>query len=72
MQTKSAPLTKEQIKENLRNQGKTLAQFAKENGFDVHDVYRVIGGSRKGHYGKGHQIAVALGLKVPHQTADID
>ena len=30
MQTKSAPLTKEQIKENLRSQGKTLAQFAKK------------------------------------------
>ena len=29
MQTKSAPLTKEQIKENLRSQGKTLAQFKK-------------------------------------------
>ncbi|MFV5413876.1 DNA-binding protein [Acinetobacter baumannii] len=63
MHPKSEPLTKEQVKKNLRAQGKTLVQWAQENNFEINDVYRVIGGSRKGHYGKGHEIAVALGLK---------
>lgn len=67
-------LTPDEVKANLRAEGKTLAQFAAEHGFEASDVYRVIGGSRKGLYGKGHLIAVALGLKAKpkQQTAAID
>ncbi|ENV33942.1 DNA-binding protein [Acinetobacter gerneri] len=65
-------LTPDQVKAKLRAQGKTLAQFAIEHGFQPSDVYRVIGGSRKGLYGKGHEIAVALGLKVNPEFANID
>lgn len=72
MHTKHAALTPEQVKSRLRAQGKTLAQFAKEHGFEASDVYRVIGGSRKGLYGKGHEIAVALGLKINPEFANID
>jgi gp16 family phage-associated protein len=65
-------LTVSQVKENLRLQGKTLKQFAIEKGFEPNDVYRVIGGSRKALYGKGHEIAVALGLKAKPITANTD
>lgn len=56
-------LTVEKIKENLEKQGKTLAQWARENGYSPRDVYLVIGGQNKAKYGKGHEIAVKLGLK---------
>lgn len=68
--TDQVALTKAQVKKNLNEQGKTLKQFAIEHNFEPNDVYRVMAGSRKGLYGKGHAIAVALGLKVnPHATA---
>lgn len=62
--TSKVALTKEQVKKNLNDQGKTLKQFAIEHNFEPSDVYRVMAGSRKGLYGKGHEIAVALGLKT--------
>lgn len=65
-------LTKAQVKKNLHEQGKTLKQFAIEHNFEPNDVYRVMAGSRKGLYGKGHEIAVALGLKINPQPIEID
>ena len=56
-------LTVEKLKENLDRQGKTLAQWAREHGYTPRDVYLVVGGQRKGRDGKGHEIAVKLGLK---------
>lgn len=56
-------LTADELKENFAKNGQTLAQWAKENGFKPRDVYLVIGGQRKGNYGKGHEIAKKLGLK---------
>lgn len=56
-------VTVEKLKENLIKKGKTLAQWARENGYAPRDVYLVVGGQRKGRYGKGHEIAVKLGLK---------
>lgn len=65
-------LTPEQVKEKFRARGMTLKQFAEQQGFAVNDVYRVMSGSRKGLYGKGHEIAVALGLKANPHSTDID
>lgn len=56
-------LTADELKENFAKNGQTLAQWARENGFKPRDVYLVIGGQRKGNYGKGHEIAKKLGLK---------
>ncbi|HEY9990350.1 TPA: DNA-binding protein [Neisseria meningitidis] len=56
-------LTADELKENFAKNGQTLAQRARENGFKPRDVYLVIGGQRKGNYGKGHEIAKKLGLK---------
>lgn len=64
MSSTTKPLSSEEAKSLLREQGKTLKQFAIEHGFEPNDVYRVIGGSRKALYGKGHEIAVALGMKL--------
>lgn len=49
--------------QKLREAGKTVPQWAKENGFPVRAVRAVISGHNKGHYGQAHKIAVALGLK---------
>ena len=59
--------TPQQVKQRLRNEGKTLKQFAIERGFPVMQVYRVMNGTIKGTYGRGHEIAVALGLKNPEE-----
>ncbi len=56
-------LSPEQIKANFESQGKTFSQWAKEYGFRSSDVYKVINGLSKAKRGKGHEIAVKLGLK---------
>lgn len=61
-------LTPEQVKKNLRNEGKTIKQVAAEHGFPLMQVYRVMNGTIKGAYGRGHQIAVALGLKDQNEA----
>ena len=55
--------TPEQVKKRLRQQGKTTAAWAQENGFEPWLVYRVLNGFTKATRGKGHDIAVKLGLK---------
>jgi gp16 family phage-associated protein len=57
--------TPEQVKSRLRSEGKTIKQFAAEHGFKYMEVIRVMNGTIKGHRGRGHHIAVTLGLKVP-------
>lgn len=56
-------MTPDQVKRHLRDQGKTLTQWAREHGFPRQEVYRVLNGQSKAYYGQAHQIAVALGLK---------
>ncbi|MGG5965250.1 DNA-binding protein [Salmonella enterica] len=56
-------MTAEQVKSLLRQQGKTITEWANEHGYTRNDVYRVLNGQIKANYGKGHEIAVKLGLK---------
>ena len=56
-------ITPDQLKQRLRREGKTLAQWARDNGYTPNKVYRVTGGIDKGYYGDAHEIAVKLGLK---------
>ncbi|MEO1902629.1 MAG: DNA-binding protein [Alcanivorax sp.] len=56
-------LTADQIKARFRAKGVTVTQWAEENGYPRHAVYRVLNGFDKAHYGRAHEIAVALGLK---------
>ena len=63
--------TPEQVKQEFRAKGCTFAQFARENNVHVNEVYKVLNGQYKAHYGQAHEIAVALGLKKTsaHQAA---
>jgi gp16 family phage-associated protein len=65
MTSRAIPLTPDQVRERFRARGTTLASWAKENGYPREDVYRVISGRYKAHYGRAHEIAVKLGLKIP-------
>lgn len=57
-------MTGEAAKRKLREQGKTIKQWAEENGYPYVLVSRVIRGVQKANYGKGHEVAVALGMKI--------
>ncbi len=58
------PKTSEQVRAEFQRRGKTFSSWAKERGYDPAEVSRVLNGLRRGHRGKCHEIAVALGLKV--------
>lgn len=58
MSKKRSPITA-----RLWNDGKTIPQWARENGFNVRNVEAVIYGHNKGHFGTAEKIAIALGLK---------
>lgn len=55
------------VKQRLHAQGKTLKQWAEDNGYSPAQVYRVMRGENKALYGEGHTIAVKLGLKPAHE-----
>lgn len=61
-------MTSQQVKANLSAQGITVKQWAAKHGYDSQTVYKVLQGVRKCNYGRGHEIAVALGLKTKPQT----
>lgn len=56
-------LTPEQVKAQFEREGRTFSQWAEEKGFRPADVYKVINGLSKAKRGKGHEIAVKLGMK---------
>ena len=56
-------MTPEQLKVQFENQGKSFAEWARQNGYTPQEVYRVINGFTKAKRGKAHDIAVKLGLK---------
>lgn len=63
-------MTSQTFKARLRAQGKTIGQWADENGFKRLDVYRVLNGVYKGNFGTAHEIAVRAGIKAnPDQLA---
>jgi gp16 family phage-associated protein len=61
-------LTGAQIRERFSLEGRTFADFARENNFSLSLVYSVLAGRGKGLRGRSHNIAVALGLKVGART----
>lgn len=56
--------TIEQVKQEFRTSGTTIADWAKKHGYTPQEVYKVINQQHKGNYGRSHQIAVKLGLKA--------
>ena len=67
---KATVKTPEQVKAEFNAQGKTITDWAKEHGFERHEVYSVLGGRTKCRFGRAHDIAVALGLKAGQAALD--
>jgi gp16 family phage-associated protein len=57
------PITPEKLKAKFRSEGKTFKDFATANSYPYCEVIRVVNGINKARRGRGHEIAVALGLK---------
>mgnify|MGYP001578601135 CR=1 FL=1 len=53
----------EEVRENFDRIGKPITEWARQHNFKVSLVYMVLSGGCKAKRGKGHQIAVLLGLK---------
>lgn len=60
-------MTPSSFKALLRQQGKTIREWADERGFPPRAVYRVLNGLDKAHFGRAHEIAVAAGIKSGDQ-----
>lgn len=58
MSKKRSPITT-----RLWSEGKTIPQWAEENGFKLRNVQAVIYGHNKGVFGIAEEIARALGIK---------
>jgi gp16 family phage-associated protein len=56
-------LNPDQLKNKFKREGRSFSQWAKDNGYQYQDVIRVLNGFNKGQRGRGHEIAVKLGLK---------
>ena len=56
-------LTPEQLKAKYRREGKTFKDFATRHNYPYEQVIRVVNGMNKARRGRGHEIAVKLGLK---------
>ncbi len=59
----------DKVKKSFRQRGVTFTDWAKENGYTRNEVYRVLNGQAKCHYGRAHEIAVKLGLKPMQEAA---
>ncbi len=62
-------MTAQSFKTRLRRQGKTIRQWAEENGYPPASVYRVLNGVDKANFGRAHEIAVKAGIKHPEPLA---
>ena len=47
-------MTPDQIKQKFRREGRTFSQWARDRGYSVNKVLRVLNGFEKGHYGQAH------------------
>ena len=57
------PMTPDQLKNKFKREGRSFAEWARQNGYEYVDVIRLVNGFNKGRRGRGHEIAVKLGLK---------
>ena len=61
MTTLKSPL---EAKDWLRANGISISEFARQHDLDPATTYQVLSGVKKGHSGKAHKAAVALGIKA--------
>lgn len=57
------PLTPNEFREALKKKGVTLKEWAEARNYDPQYCSRVLNGMVKGSRGKGHHIAVEMGIK---------
>lgn len=57
------PLSPEEVKTRMKEQGLTLKRWAADRGYPYDTVSCVLRGVNRATYGIGHRIAVELGLK---------
>ena len=57
-------LTPIQVKQVFSENGLSISEWARENGFSQVLVYQILSGKRKPTRGESHRIAVKLGLKL--------
>jgi gp16 family phage-associated protein len=69
MSTTKQVKTPEQVKADFLANGLTISEWARRNNYKPREVSLVLNGQNKGRYGKGHAIAVALGIKPSTQQA---
>lgn len=63
MSTSTRTYDRETVRKIFENEGISVTDWARKRGFRREDVYAVLNGRSKGTRGKGHVIAVALGIK---------
>ncbi len=63
MQGHTVPDHTREIKARFEAEGRSIAEWARDNGFSTRTVYAVIRGEMLAKRGVGHRIAVALGIK---------
>lgn len=56
-------LTRKEARENISRQGKSLTQWAEENGLTLSVVRDVFRKDNPCHFGMSHKAAVLLGIK---------
>lgn len=61
--------TTDNFKTWLEENGLSIADWARTNGFNVRTVYAVLNGELKAKRGIGHKIAVAAGIKKQPRKA---
>ena len=68
----AAPITANQFRKSLIDQGITHKEWAESRGYDPEYCSRVLTGMVKGVRGKGHEIKVAMGLKLDTTATQTD
>ncbi len=63
------PYTGHQIKDFFLAAGIPISQWSEANGYSRRDVYMLLNGQFKGRYGRMHDLAIKLGMKLPLQIA---
>ena len=59
----------EQVKRIFENSGVSVAEWARQRGYSVQLVYRVLSGKHQALRGQSHRIAVDLGIKVGNKSS---
>lgn len=66
---KQTVLTADEVKAQFRARGQSVAEWARDNGYNKDRVYRILNGFEACSRGKSHEIAVKLGIKAdPDKT----